>query len=89
METAYLVQILLGMLGGALAWLFLHTLLGIKLFRLQIAVEQVRTQLLSLQGREKAQARWSKEEALAQEFLKAAPHKTERFANDPVWGERG
>jgi len=67
----------------------LHSLLAIKLFRLQIAVEQVRTQLLSLQGREKAQQRWSKEEELAKQFLAQAPHKSERYANDPVWGDRG
>lgn len=84
MDTAFIVQIGWGALGGGLVWLVLHSLLSLKLFRLHLALEQIRQQILSLQGSTKARARWDKDEALAQQLLSQPVHKNERFANDPI-----
>jgi len=90
MDPVNLVYILLGMTGGAVVVALAYGLLSLKLFRLQFALSSVQQALLSLQGREKAQRRWSKDEELAQQLLASASDKNvqkERYANDPIpWG---
>lgn len=90
MDTAIIVQILYGVIGGIVGQLVFHGLLSLKLFRLQMAVGALQQTMLSLRNTEKANKRWAKEDQLTAElemFKKEPSSNGTGYANDPLkWG---
>lgn len=88
MDPQYLVHFGLGAAGGLLVFLFLHGILALKLYRLQIALAVTQNAVLGLRNSEKANKRWDKERTLQEDmdmFEKRQPvAKQEKFANDPL-----
>jgi hypothetical protein len=87
MYEAWFEHFFFGALGGLVAFLVLHGLLSLKLFRLQVELSTLRNALLSVKNREKAETRWTRRDEMEQQLLSGQASKNvhqERFANDPL-----
>ena len=87
MDSAYLVDLLVGGLGGLLVALVTQGILALRVYRLQLTVGTLQQSLLSIKTTGAARVRWDKEDKLAQElqlFKESKPSSTDRYANDPI-----
>lgn len=87
MDSAYLVDLLVGGLGGLLVVLAFQGILALRVYRLQLTVATIQQTLLTIKTQGAARVRWDKEDKLAQElqaFTAKPSSNGERFANDPI-----